>query len=132
MSQKIPEGFQDLFSQPAFAHLGTVMADGTPQVTPVWVDFDGTHIIVNSAKGRAKDRNMRSNPHVAVTIMDAKNPYRYMQARGKVVEITEEGAEAHIDKMAKKYLGLDKYPYGQPGEVRVMYKISPEKINTMG
>lgn len=128
----IPEKFLDLFKKPAFASLATVMPDGSPQVTPVWIDYDGAHLMVNSAKGRVKDRNMRSNPRVAVTIVDPDNPYRYLQVRGVVSAITEEGADAHIDKMAKKYLKLDKYPNRAPGEVRVIYRIRPEKVNTMG
>jgi PPOX class probable F420-dependent enzyme len=132
MSQKIPEGFLDLFSRPTFAHLATIMPDGSPQVTPVWFDFDGTYIIVNSARGRQKDRNMRRNPNVAVEITDPENPYRYIQVRGKVVEITEEGADDSIDSLARKYLNVERYPNRRPGEVRVIYKISPERINTMG
>src|SRR5437879_4441718 len=98
------------------------MPDGRPQVTPVWFDFDGTNLIVNSAKGRQKDRNMRRDPRVSLAIIDPDNPYRYLEIRGRVSEITEKGAGEHIDKMAKKYLGADKYPYAQPGEVRVLYK----------
>lgn len=132
MSQAIPDKYRDLFSKRAFATLGTLMPDGTPQVTPVWVDFDGEHVIVNSAKGRQKDKNIRREPRVALAIIDPENPYRYLEIRGRVVEITEHGADAHIDKMAKKYLGADKYPYRQPGEQRVIYKIQPERTSTMG
>ena len=128
----IPEQYRDLFQKKAFAHLATVNADGTPQVTPVWVDFDGTHVRFNSAKGRLKDRNLRRNPRVALAVMDPDNPYRYLRVSGRVVEITEQGADQHIDALAKKYLGKDKYPYRQPGEVRVMYKILPEKVGTQG
>ncbi len=132
MAQPIPQAFRDLLQKPAFASLATVMPDGTPQVSPVWCDFDGQNIIVNTAKGRVKDRNMRRNPNVALSIMDPQNPYRYMGIRGRVVDITESGADQHIDKMAKKYLNMDKYPNRAPGEVRVLYKIVPERINTMG
>ena len=132
MPQKIPDGFLDLFSRPAFAHLATIMPDGTPQVTPVWFDFDGTYIIVNSARGRQKDRNMRRNPNVAVEITDPENSYRYIQIRGKVVEITEQGADESIDSLARKYLNVERYPNRRPGEVRVIYKIRPERISTMG
>jgi PPOX class probable F420-dependent enzyme len=128
----IPEKFLDLFSKKAFASLATLMPDGQPQVTPVWCDFDGSHVIVNSAKGRQKDRNMRRDPRVSMAIIDPDNPYRYLEVRGRVVEITEQGAEEHIDRMAKKYLGVDKYPYRQPGEVRVLYKIAPEHTSSMG
>jgi PPOX class probable F420-dependent enzyme len=132
MSNVIPEKYLDLFQKPAFASLGTLMPDGRPQVTPVWCDFDGEHVIFNSARGRQKDRNVRRDPRVALAIIDPDNPYRYMEIRGTVVEITEDGAAQHIDKLAKKYMGVDKYPYAKPGEVRVMYKIRPEHTTVMG
>ena len=132
MPAAIPEKFQDLFQKKAFASLGTLMPDGKPQVTPVWCDYDGKHVIVNSAKGRVKDRNMRRDPRVSVAVIDPDNPYRYLQLQGRVAEITESGADQHIDRMAKKYLGQDKYPFRQPGEVRVLYKIEPERVSTMG
>ena len=132
MSEAIPEKYRDLFNKRAFASLATIMPDGRPQVTPVWCDFDGSHVIINSAKGRQKDRNLRRDPRVALAIIDPDNPYRYLEIRGRVVEITEEGALQYIDKMAKKYLDADKYPYGQPGEVRVLYKIQPEHASMMG
>ena len=128
---KLPEQFLDLFQKRAFASLATLMPDGSPQVTPVWCDFDGTYLLVNSARSRQKDRNMRRDARVAVAIMDPENPYRYLGVRGKVVEITEQGAGEHIDKMAKKYLDADRYPYAQPGEVRVLYKIEPDSTNSM-
>jgi len=132
MAEAVPEKYRDLFDKKAFASLATVMPDGRPQVTPVWCDYDGTHVIVNTAKGRMKDRNMRRDPRVSLAIIDPDNPYRYLEARGRVVEITEDGADQHIDKMAKKYLGQDKYPFRQPGEVRVLYKIEPDKFSSMG
>lgn len=128
----IPEQYKDLLEKKAFAHLGTVMKDGSPQVTPIWFDYDGTHIRINSAKGRWKDKNMRKRPQVALSILDPENPYRYMQVRGTVVDITESGADAHIDALTKKYLGQDKYPNRQPGEVRVIYKIAVERVNAQG
>jgi PPOX class probable F420-dependent enzyme len=132
MPAAIPEKYLDLFQKKAFASLGTLMPDGQPHVTPVWCDFDGKHVIVNSAKGRVKDRNMRHNPRVSLALIDPDNPYRYLQVQGHVAEITEAGADQHIDKMAKKYLGLDKYPNRKPGEVRVIYKIEPNRTSTMG
>ena len=128
----IPEKYADLFKKRAFANLATILPSGQPQVTPVWVDFDGRHVLVNSAVGRKKDENIRKNPLVSLSIMDPENPYRYMEIRGRVAEITQEGADQHIDKMAKKYLGKDKYPFRQPGEVRVLYKIAPEHISSVG
>ena len=132
MADVIPEKYRDLFNKRAFAALTTLMPDGSPQTTPVWVDTDGEYVIFNSAKGRQEDRNVRRDPRVALAIVDPDNPYRYLEVRGKVAEITEHGADAHIDKMAKKYLGQDKYPYRQGSEVRVIYKIRPEHTTTMG
>ena len=132
MATAIPDRYADLLQKKAFASLATVMPDGGPQVTPVWFDYDGTHIRVNSAKGRLKDRNMRRTPRVALAILDPDNPYRHLAVRGRVVEVTEQGADAHIDALAKKYLGQDRYPHRTPGEVRVIYKIRPERVATMG
>jgi PPOX class probable F420-dependent enzyme len=124
----IPSEYMDLFEKKAFAHLATVMPDGKPQVTPVWVDFDGEYVIVNSARGRQKAKNLERNPNVALSIIDPENPYRYLQVRGQVEVITEEGADEVIDQLAKKYLGVDSYPYRTPSEVRVTFKIRPEKV----
>ena len=132
MAASIPQNYMDLFNKPAFGVLTTLMPDGSPQTQPVWVDFDNGQVWVNSALGRQKDKNMRRDPRVAVTLMDPENPYRYLEIRGKVKEITQNGAATHIDKMAKKYLGKDKYPFAQPGEQRVLYKIKPEHVHTMG
>jgi PPOX class probable F420-dependent enzyme len=128
----IPDTYRDLFTKKAFAHLATVGGTGQPQVTPVWCDFDGTHVRINTAKGRTKERNVRANPRVALSIQDPDNPYRYLQVRGRVVEMTEHGADGHIDALAKKYLDQDRYPYRRPGEVRVMVKILPERTQGMG
>lgn len=132
MAQSIPDDYRDLFDKKAFAMLGTVMSDGSPQVTPVWVDFDGSHLRFNSARGRVKDKNVRHDPRVSMTLVDPDNPYRYLQVRGRVVEITEDGADQHIDKLSKKYLGQDTYPYRRPDEVRVIYRVEPQKVSTMG
>ena len=131
MANAIPQEFRDLFDKKAFGHLATVMKDGTPQVTPVWCDFDGIHVRINTAKGRIKDKNMRRNPHVALSIQDPDNPYRFLSVRGEVVEINEKEADKHIDTLAKKYIGEDKYPFRRPGEVRVLYKIRPDKVHSM-
>ena len=132
MAGVIPEKYADLFRKKAYANLATLMPDGTPQVTPVWVDYDGTHVLVNSARGRRKDQNMKANRAVALSIMDPDNPYRYLEIRGHVEEITEVGADQHIDQMAKKYMGVEKYPGRERGEVRVLYKIKPEHTSKMG
>lgn len=128
-TNSIPQKYMDLFEKRAFANLATLMPDGSPQVTPVWIDYDGSHILVNSAQGRQKDLNLKRDGRVALSILDPDDPYRYLQVRGKVIEITLEGADAHIDKMAYKYLGKDKYPYRREGEVRVLYKIYPENVS---
>jgi PPOX class probable F420-dependent enzyme len=132
MAAKIPDAFKDLFTKVAFAQLATLMPDGSPQVTPVWFDFDGSLFCINSAKGRVKDKNMRRDKRVALSIQDPDNAYRYLAIQGEVTEITENGADADIDKLAKKYLGKDKYPFRATGEVRVIYKIRPLKVSTMG
>jgi PPOX class probable F420-dependent enzyme len=129
-----PESHKDLLSteKKAYAFLATVQPDGTPQVTPVWFDVDGDKVRINTAKGRVKHRNMQQNAAVALAIMDLSQPYRYLQVRGKVVEVTEEGANAHIDSLAKKYLGQDQYPFGRPGEERVIFVIEPASFQAMG
>jgi len=132
MSEKIPENYLDLFRKRAFGSLATLMPDGQPQVTPVWIDLEGGKLVVNSAKGRAKDKNMRRDPRVSIAVIDPDNPYRYLEIRGKVVEVSESGADQHIDKMAKKYLDKDKYPFRKAGEVRVRYIIEPERFSSMG
>jgi PPOX class probable F420-dependent enzyme len=129
---ELPKTHADIPHKKAFAHLATLMADGTPQVSPVWVDEKDGYILVNSAVGRVKDKNVARNPAVAVSMTDPDNPYRQISVRGRVVERTTQGAEEHIDEMAKKYLGQDKYPFRQPGEQRVLYKILPERVSAMG
>ncbi len=129
----IPEQYLDLLQQKkAFANLATVRADGSPQVTPVWVDYTDGVIRFNTARGRVKARILKAGSPVALAIMDPDNPYRYTQIRGRVRRVLEEGADAHIDSLAKKYLDKDKYPFRQPGEVRVMYEIEPTSVSGMG
>jgi PPOX class probable F420-dependent enzyme len=129
----IPDNYLDLVQQKkAFANLATVMADGSPQVTPVWFDHTNSAIRVNTAKGRVKSRTLRPGAPVALAILDPDNPYRYIQIRGRVSRAVEQGADAHIDSLAKKYLGKDTYPFRQPGEVRVMYEIEPVSVSGMG
>ncbi|MGH7045162.1 MAG: PPOX class F420-dependent oxidoreductase [Stellaceae bacterium] len=127
------DNYLDLVQQKkAFANLATVMADGTPQVTPVWLDYAGGKVRVNTAKGRVKARVLKPGAAVALAISDPDNPYRYVQIRGRVASASETGADAHIDALAKKYLGKDKYPFRQPGEVRIMYEIEPVSVSGMG
>jgi len=129
--KNIPASHQDLLTneKKAFVYLATVMKDGSPQVTPVWFDTDGEYIWLNSAEGRIKDRNMRARPAVALCIADPDDPYRYLQIRGRVVEITKEGAEDHIDTLNLKYHGNRNYPNHRPDQPRVIYKVLPEKID---
>jgi PPOX class probable F420-dependent enzyme len=128
----IPDKYSDLLTgKKAFASLGTLMPDGTPQVTPVWFDYDGANLIFNSARGRQKDLNVRRDPRVTMTIIDPDNPYRYVEVRGRVTDITQEGGRESINKLSKKYLGKDVYP-GPPNEVRVIYRVKPEKVQGMG
>ena len=129
----IPDQYLDLLQQKkALANLATVMPDGSPQVTPVWFDYAGGLVRVNSAKGRVKVRNMSEGARVALAIVDPENPYRYIQIRGRVARVTEQGASEHIDSLSKKYLGKDKYPFGQPGEVRMTFEIEPTSTQVMG
>jgi len=130
--KEIPKAFADILKKPSFAHLSTLMADGGPQSSPVWIDTDGSQLVVNSAEGRVKDRNMRRDPRVAISVADPENPYRCLMIRGRVSKITKDGADEHINRMAKKYMGVDEYPFRQPGEVRVLYYIDPESVATMG
>ena len=123
--KQVPETYQDLLKPEtrAFAFLATLMPDGSPQVTPVWFGTDGEHLLINTAKGRIKDKNMRARPEVAVALMKLSEPYRYVQIRGKVVEITEEGAEEHINALSQAY---DSRPFNTPaGQTRVIFKIKP-------
>jgi len=112
-----------------FANLATLMPDGSPQVTPVWIDRDGDIILVNTAEGRQKPKNLARDPRVALDIFDQSDPYTWTQIRGRMVEMTKEGAEDHIDKMAKKYIGKEKYPWRQPGQDRILIKIQAEHIS---
>jgi PPOX class probable F420-dependent enzyme len=122
----IPQQYLDLVTnKKAFAHLATLMNDGSPQVTPVWLDFTDGMIRVNTARGRVKDRNLKVGAPVALSIADPDNPYRYVQVRGKVTKETEQGADAHIDSLAKKYMGVDSYPFRNAAEKRVIYYIEP-------
>lgn len=128
----IPDKYQDILEKSVLAHLCTLLPDGTPQSTPVWFHYRNGMIEVNSAKGRRKDKNMRARPQVALSMLDPDNSYRYLEVRGEVVEITEDGADAHIDMLAKKYLGVDSYPYRSAAEIRVIYKIKPTASSAMG
>ena len=128
MAETIPASVHDLFEKPILAHLATIMSDGTPQVTPVWVDYDGNYILINTSQDRQKTLNMKRQPKVGLDMVDAANPQHWLSVRGKVVEITEEGALEHIHKLSKKYTGNDKYGFLRPGEVRVICKIATDRV----
>ncbi len=130
MPTVLPEGVRKLFQAPNYAHLATLMPDGSPQVTAVWVDVDGNRILVNTAEGRVKTRNVRRDPRVAVSITEQDNPYSTATIRGRVVAIAAEGADAHIDQLAKKYLGHDRYPFRSPEEQRLIMVIEPEHVHS--
>lgn len=127
----VPSSHLDLLQDntKAFACLATVMGDGSPQLTPIWFNTDGKHILINSAIGRVKDKNMRRDCHIALVILDPKDPYRYIQIRGKVVEITTQGAREHIDQLSRKYTGREFYTGGSADEIRVSYKILPSSVS---
>ena len=131
MPAKLSEGVKKLFQEPNFAHIATLMRDGSPQVTPVWVELEGERIAVNTAEGRVKPRNVRRDPRVAISIVRQDNPYQSAFVRGRVVEMRHEGADESIDRLAKKYIGQDRYPWRQPGEQRVVLVIEPERVATM-
>jgi PPOX class probable F420-dependent enzyme len=128
----IPESHRDLLTGVTFAHIATVMKSGAPQVTPVWIDVDGDIVVFNTAEGRQKTKNLDRDGRVALSIQDPQNPYRYLQIRGRVTGRTHEGADAHIDKLAKKYLNLDEYPYRNPAEQRVIYRIQADSVQAYG
>jgi PPOX class probable F420-dependent enzyme len=132
MATSISPGFKKLLSEPAFCEVATLMADGSPQITQVWVDTDGEHILVNTSENRQKTRNVRRDPRVAVNVVDPNNAWRLASVRGKVVDVTTDGADDLIDRLAQKYLGQEKYPSRRPDEVRVTLKIAPEKVNEVG
>lgn len=128
----IPESHRDILTGNNFAHVATLTRSGGPQVTPVWIDLDGDTVVFNTAEGRAKQRNLDRDGRVAISVHDQANPYRYIQIRGVVEEKTHAGADAHIDRLAKKYMGLDSYPYRSETERRVIYRIRPEHVQVMG
>ena len=130
---EIPAAFLDILTEKkAFAHIATVQPDGSPQVTPVWFDYTNGVVRVNTAKGRVKARNMSEGSKVALSILDPDNDYRYIQVRGTVTKETTDGAIAHIDSLAKKYMGKDVYPFHNDKDVRVIYEITPSAVQTMG
>lgn len=128
----IPDSAKKLLSGKNFAHIATLMPDGSPQVTPVWIDHDGDTILFNTAEGRLKHKNLQRDDRVAISVVDEDNPYAALIVRGRVKGMSTEGADAHIDALAKRYLDADKYPFATPEEVRVIVEIEPEKVSYSG
>jgi PPOX class probable F420-dependent enzyme len=129
--ETISEKYRDLFERPISVSLATLMKDGTPQVQPVWCSYDGRHLLVNTVKGRQKYRNLALRRVATILAVDPQNDDRWVEIRGRVVEETEQGADEHSDRLAKRYLGLDKYPWNAPGDVRVIFRIAPERVVTL-
>ena len=132
MAERLSAGLQALLGEPAFCQVATLMPDGSPHLTQVWVNTNGEHILVNTFEGAQKLRNIRRDPRVAVNVVDPGNAWRLASIRGRVVDIATEGADDHIDELARKYLGVDSYPFRQPGQVRVKVTIAPERISEIG
>ena len=132
MPAKLSDDVKKLFIDANFGHLATLMPDGSPHVSVVWVDVDGDRIVVNTQEGRVKPRNVRKDARVSISIFDQQNPYKSATVTGRVVETTHEGAEESIHKLAKKYMGADEYPYLQPGDQRVIFAIEPDHVSVMG
>ena len=128
INREIDDSVIQLLTGKNFAFVATLMKDGSPQITPTWIDFDGNSILINTAEGRVKQKNISRDPHVAISIVDQNNPYQMVTIRGKVIEQTSSGADDHIDKLAKRYLGVDKYPFRSQDEKRVILKVQPEKV----
>lgn len=132
MSVRIEGRAEELLRAKNFAHIATVRADGSVQVAPTWVDVQDGRPVVNSAEGRAWVRNLERDPRITLEVQNMENPYEYVEIRGRVAELTREGADEHIDSLAKKYLGEDKYPYRQEGEQRVIIRVDPEHVHVQG
>ena len=129
----IPESYHDLFERRTFAHFSTVMPDGTPQVTPVWVDHDADRdrLLVNTARGRQKERNVAANPKVGASMLDPEDPYRWLSVRGEVTAVTEEGAVEHIDELARRYMDVEEYPNHDAEDApRVIIEVRPDRVVT--
>jgi len=124
---EIPADAMYLLEGKYFAHVATLKSDGSPQVTPVWIGHEGNIVTFNTAKGRLKEKNLKRDPRVAISVIDHEHPYVPLVIQGKVIEITEEGADEDIDALAKRYLDADSYPFRQPGEERVIVRIEPGK-----
>lgn len=128
MAESLEGRARELLEEPNFCMVGSIRKDGSPHINPVWVDVEDGLVLLNSSEGRAWPANVRRDPRVTLTVPNNENPYEYVEIRGRVVEDTHDGAKEHIDKMAMKYLGQEEYPYLQPGEQRIIFKVEPERV----
>lgn len=131
-SSRIPEGYEDLLETTALVHVATIGPDGEPQNNPVWFDWDGEHVKFSQTKTRQKYKNVGRDPRLALSLVDPENPYRYIEIRGEVTKIEEDPDNDFINAMANKYLGMDEYPYHQPGDERIVVYVEPEHTTQMG
>ena len=127
----IPEKFNDLLDKPALAHVATVTPQGSPRTSPMWFEWDGEHILLSHTKARAKYRDVQANPRIALSIVDPENPYQYLEVRGPV-EIVDDPDKTLIHRLAKKYRGVDRYEWDGPGDERVIFKVTPERVAPQG
>ena len=132
MPEKISGKARELIEGANFAHISTVGKSGRAQINPIWIDADNGHLVVNSAEGRTWPENVRRDPRVTLAVANHENPYEYVTVWGRVVDEAHEGADENINELSKKYLGKDEYPFRQPGEKRVMFRIEPEKVVVSG
>lgn len=128
----IPEGYRDLMETTALVHVATIGPDGGPQNNPVWFDWDGEHVLFSQTKARQKYRNLGRDPRIALSMVDPENPYRYLEIRGEVARVEEDPDNEFINAMSKKYIGIDEYPYHQPGDERVVVFVKPTHTTQMG
>ena len=128
INREIDDSIIQLLTGKNFAFVATLMKDGSPQITPTWIDFEVDTILINTTEGRTKQKNVSRDQRVAISIVDQNNPYNMVTIRGKVIEQTSKGADEHIDKLTKRYLGVDKYPFRSPTEKRVIIKVAPENV----
>jgi len=130
---EVPADFHDMFEKQTFAHVSTILPDGSPHVTPVWIDYDeeAGHLLFNTARGRRKERNLRQNPDIAVSMTDPDDPYQFLSVQGEAVELTEDGAVEHINALAQRYMNVEEYPNLDSEEgARVIVRIQPETVVT--
>jgi PPOX class probable F420-dependent enzyme len=132
MSERIDDRGQELLKAKNFANVSTLRSDGSVHSAPVWIDIQDGKPVLNTAEGRVWPRNLERDPRLTLTVQNMENPYEYLEVRGRVGERTHDGADEHIDAMAKKYMGVDSYPNRQPGEQRVIIRVEPEHVHVKG